>query len=72
MPKIPSGVPLVEVIAPDGSKSLWAAAFGQKIAVEVVQMFVPPDHIAKFSGQRLPVVPVLEGIRRGEVRKVEP
>src|ERR1700728_3985516 len=30
------------------------------------------DHIAKFSGQRLPVVPVLEGIRRGEVRKVVP
>jgi hypothetical protein len=70
MPKIYSGVPLVEVIAPDGSKSFWAAAVGQKFAVKVVQMFVPPDHIAKFSGQRLPVDPVLEGIRRGEVRKV--
>jgi hypothetical protein len=72
MPKIPSGVPLVEVLAPDGSKSFWAAAVGQKVAVEVVKKFVPSDHIAKFSGQRLPVVSVLKGIRRGEVRKVEP
>jgi hypothetical protein len=68
MPKTPSGIPLIEVIAPDGSKSLWAAAVGRKIAVKIVQS----DHIAKFSGHRLPVDPALAGIRRGDVRKVEP
>jgi hypothetical protein len=72
MPKIPSGIPLVEVIAPDGSKSFWAAAVGQKVAVEVVLKFVPSGHTAKFSGRRLPVDPALGGIRRGDVRKVEP
>jgi hypothetical protein len=72
MPKTPSGIPLIEVIAPDGSKSLWAAAVGRKIAVKIVQKLVPSDHIAKFSGHRLPVDPALAGIRRGDVRKVEP
>jgi hypothetical protein len=64
--------PLVEVIAPDGSKSFWVAAVGQNVAVDAVRKFVPSDHIAKFSGQRLPIDPVLGEIRRGEVRKVEP
>jgi hypothetical protein len=67
MPNVRIGMPIVEVIAPDGSKSLWAAAVAHKSAVEAVKKVIPSDHVAVLSMQRLPL---REGMRRGEVRKV--
>jgi hypothetical protein len=66
------GMPMVEVVAPDGTKSFWAAAVGHGVAVEAVRKVIPTDHIAALSSRRLPVGPETEGMRRGEVRKVSP
>jgi hypothetical protein len=63
---------MVEVTAPDGTKSLWAAAVGPGAAVEAVKKMIAPDHVATLSNRRLPIRPQTKGMRRGEVRKVEP
>ena len=62
----------VEVVAPDGTKSLWVAALAHSKAVAAVRKVIPPDHIAELSIQRLRRSPRLEGLRPGEVRKVAP
>jgi hypothetical protein len=66
------GMPMVEVVAPDGSTELWAAAVAHRVAVSVVQKAVPEGYIARTTNRRLPVSSRLEGFRPGEVRKVEP
>ena len=72
MRNVRAGMPMVEVTAPDGTKSAWAAAVAPSAAVEAVKKMIPPDHVATLSNQRLPIGPQTEGMRRGEVRKVEP
>jgi hypothetical protein len=66
-----TGMPMVEVTAPDGSKSLWAAAVGPNAAVRAIKKMIPPNHVARLLDQRLPISPQTEGMRRGDVRKVE-
>jgi hypothetical protein len=65
------GMPMVEVTAPDGTKSVWAAAVAPSAAVEAVKKMIPPDHVATLSNRRLPIGPQSQGMRGGEVRKVE-
>ena len=72
MRKAHVGMPMVEVTAPDGSKSLWAAAVALGSAVDAVKKMIPPNHVAILSNRRLPIGPQTEDMRRGEVRKVEP
>jgi hypothetical protein len=64
-------VPLVEVTAPDGSKSLWAAAVARTRAVAAVEGVIPANHVAALSQRRLTLTRKSEGLRPGEVRKVK-
>jgi hypothetical protein len=67
---IPAGMPLVEVIAPDGTKSVWAAAVSPSHAVAAVRQLIPADHVAELSNKRLPT-DMLPWVRRGDVRRIE-
>jgi hypothetical protein len=60
----------VEVTAPDGTKSLWAAALPHREAVAAVRRVIPPDHIAELSLRRLPRSK-MEGLCPGAVRKID-
>ena len=71
MRNVRTGMPMVEVTAPDGTKSLWAAAVAPSAAVEAVKKMITPDHLATLSSQRLPIGLQTEGMRRGQVRKIE-
>jgi hypothetical protein len=66
------GIPMVEVVTPDGTKELWAAAMAHDDAVAAVQRAIPADRVARLTNRRLPIGGRLEGIRYGEVRRVEP
>jgi hypothetical protein len=70
MENIHKKIPMVEVIAPDGSKSLWVAALPQDTAVAAVQRVIPENHVATLSSRRLTLSPRY-GLRPGEVRKVK-
>jgi hypothetical protein len=37
------GMPIVEVVAPDGTKSFWAAAVGHGVAVDVPKPEISPN-----------------------------
>jgi hypothetical protein len=64
---------MVEVVAPDGSKSLWAAAVTHDDAVAAVKKAIPADHVAKLSNRRITLPNhKMEGLRLGEVCKVKP
>ena len=63
-------IPLVEVTAPDGSRSLWAAAVAPENAVAVVAMLVPASHVAKLSRRRLTLSRKSDELQLGEVRRV--
>lgn len=63
--------PTVEVLAPDGTTSLWAVALPHSEAVAAVRSVIPPDHVAELSIRRLRRSPRLDGLRPGEVRKIE-
>jgi hypothetical protein len=65
-----AAIPMIEVVAPDGSKEFWAAAVPYKDAVAAVQKAIPADYKAELSLWRLPVSLKLERLRPGEVRKV--
>jgi len=67
-----SATPMVEVVAPDGSKEFWIAALAHKDAVAAVKKCIPADYTAELSILRLPVGPKMERLRPGEVRKVQP
>jgi hypothetical protein len=63
---------VVEVTAPDGSKSLWVAysvPHGQAIAA--VKGTVPADHIAELSIRRAPPGLAFEGARPGDIIRIE-
>jgi hypothetical protein len=61
----------VEVVAPDGTKSLWGVALPHREAVAAVRNVIPSDHTAELSIQSLRRSPKLERLRPGEVRKIE-
>jgi hypothetical protein len=65
-----SDIPVVEVTAPDGSRSLWAAAVAPENAVAVVAMLVPANHVAKLSRRRLTLSRKSDELQPGEVRRV--
>ena len=63
-------IPVVEVIAPDGRKSLWVAAVAMAKAVAAVKEVIPPNYVATLTKQRLTITRKSEVLRRGEVRRV--
>jgi hypothetical protein len=69
-----AAMPMVEVVAPDGSKSLWAAAIAYVDAIELVKKEIPPDYTATLSTRPLTLEHRrwLEGLSWGEVRRLEP
>jgi hypothetical protein len=62
-------IPIVEVIAPNGTKSLWEAHFPYSEAVAAVRKIIPPDYIAELSIRRRKQK--LNGLLPGQVRKIE-
>jgi hypothetical protein len=64
-------IPIVEVTAPDASKSLWAAAVAPDDAVAAVIEVIPANHVAKLSSHRLTLNRRLGGIQPGEVRRIK-
>jgi hypothetical protein len=64
-------IPIVEVTAPDGSKSLWAAAVARDAAVAAVAEVIPANHVATLSRHRLTLNRRLGGLRPGEVRRIK-
>ena len=68
--RIPVGMPLVEVTAPDGTKSVWAAAVSPRHAVAAVKQLIPADHVAELLDKRVPSDTV-PWVRRGDVRRIE-
>jgi hypothetical protein len=71
MPNVRTKIPVVEVIAPDGQKSLWVAAVAKANAVKAVKQIFPPNYVAALSGQRLTITRKAEILRPGEVRRVK-
>jgi hypothetical protein len=63
-------LPLVEVTAPDGRKSLWVAAVAKAKAVAAVKEVIPPDYVATLTKQRLTITRKSVVLRRGEVRRI--
>jgi hypothetical protein len=70
MPNVRTKIPVVEVIAPDGRKSLWVAAVAKANAVAAVKEVIPPNYVAALARQRLTITRKSEILRPGEVRKV--
>jgi hypothetical protein len=70
-PNVRTKIPVVEVIAPDGHKSLWVAAVAKANAVKAVKEVIPPNYVATLTKQRLTITRKSEVLRRGEVRRVE-
>jgi hypothetical protein len=64
-------IPIVEVTAPDGSKSLWVAAVARDNAVAAVAEVIPANHVATLSRHRLTLNRTLDGLRPGEVRRIK-
>jgi hypothetical protein len=71
MPNVRTKIPVVEVIAPDGQKSLWVAAVAKAKAVEAVKQVIPANHVAALSSRRLTLTRKSDVLRRGEVRRVK-
>jgi hypothetical protein len=63
-------IPVVEVIAPDGRKSLWVAAVTMAKAVAAVKEVIPTSYVATLAKQRLTITRKSEVLRRGEVRRI--
>jgi hypothetical protein len=65
-------VPLIEVTAPDGTKSFWVAYLRtHKDAVAAVKERIPSDHHAELSLQRVPRGLKFDRGRPGDVFRVE-
>jgi len=71
MPNVRTKIPIVEVIAPDGQKSLWVAAVAKAKAVAAVKQVIPTNYAAVLSKRRLTLTRKLEVLRRGEVRRIK-
>jgi len=61
---------MVEVIAPDGQKSLWIAAVAKADAVDAVKQVIPTGHVARLTQRRVTITRKSEVLQRGEVRRV--
>jgi hypothetical protein len=65
-------IPIVEVIAPDGTKSLWAAiAIPHGEAVAAVKKRIPKSHTAELSVRKFPSGTNLNGARPGDVIQID-
>jgi hypothetical protein len=69
--RLADGIPIVQVTAPDGNKSLWAAAVARDNAVAAVAEVIPANHVATLSRHRLTLNRSLDGLRPGEVRRIK-
>jgi hypothetical protein len=65
------GIPIVEVTAPDGRGSLWAAAVARDKAVAAVAKVISENHVAKLTTHRLTVSRRSDKLRPGEVRRIK-
>jgi hypothetical protein len=70
MSKAYFSMPLVEVTGPDGSRELWAVASSHDEAVGIVQKLIPEGFTATPSSRRLPAGEKIEGLCRGEARRI--
>ena len=70
MHNVRTKIPMVEVIAPDGRKSLWVAAVAKANAVAAVKQVIPTNYVAALSQRRLTLTGKSQVLRRGEVRRV--
>jgi hypothetical protein len=70
MATVRSKIPMVEVIAPDGQKSLWVAAVAKADAVDAVKQVIPTGHVARLTQRRVTITRKSEMLQRGEVRRV--
>jgi len=65
-------IPLVEVTAPDGTKSFWVAySIPHKEAVAAVRDRLPADHTAELSVRRLQPTWKFDGVHPGDVIKLD-
>lgn len=71
MPNVRTKIPIVEVIAPDGEKSLWVAAVARADAVGAVKQVIPTNYVAVLSDRRLTLTRKSDVLRRGEVRRIK-
>jgi hypothetical protein len=71
MPNVRTKIPIVEVTAPDGQKSLWVAAVARANAVAAVKQVIPTNYVAVLSERRLTLAEKSEALRRGEVRRIK-
>jgi hypothetical protein len=71
MPNVRTKIPIVEVTAPDGQKSLWVAAVARANAVAAVKQVIPTNYIPVLSERRLTLTRKSEVLRRGEVRRIK-
>jgi hypothetical protein len=69
-PDVRTKIPVVEVTAPDGSKSLWIAVVAMAKAVEAVKQVIPTNYVATLTKQRLTITRKSLVLRRGEVRRI--
>ena len=65
-------IPIVEVTAPDGAKSLWAAiSIPDREAVAAVKKMIPGSHTAELSVRKVSLGQKLNGARPGEVIRID-
>jgi hypothetical protein len=69
--RVADRIPIVEVTAPDGSKSLWVAAVARDHAVAAVAEVIPANHVATLSRHWLTLNPRSASLRPGEVRRIK-
>jgi hypothetical protein len=63
-------LPLVEVTAPDGARSLWVAAVAQEEAVAAVARVVPANYSIRLLRHRLTLHRKSIDLQPGEVARV--
>jgi hypothetical protein len=68
--KARSGIPLVEVVKPDGSKEFWVVASAHHQALDIVTGLISAGCTATISNQRIPISRALHGMSFGEARRV--
>jgi hypothetical protein len=71
MPNVRTKIPIVEVTALDGQKSLWVAAVAKANAVAAVKQVIPTNYVAVLSERRLTLTRKPDVLRRGEVRRIK-
>jgi hypothetical protein len=65
-------IPVVEVSAPDGTRSFWAAySVPHSKAVAAVMQKIPADHTAELSVVRLPNRWTPDGLHPGDIIQLD-